>query len=47
MALLRIYREAWENLRMGYASTQAWTLSIVIFVFTVFQFRLFRREVEF
>ena len=46
VALLRIYREAWENLRMGYASTQAWTLSIVIFVFTVFQFRLFRREVE-
>lgn len=47
VAMYRIFTEAWYNLRMGYGATQAWTLCLVIFVFTVLQFRLFSREIKY
>jgi multiple sugar transport system permease protein len=34
-----IYRNAWEYLRMGYASAMAWVLFAVVFVITLVQFR--------
>jgi len=47
VAMYRIYTEAWYNLRMGYAATQAWMLCLVIFIFTLFQFRHFNRELKY
>ena len=35
-----IYRNAWEYLRMGYASAMAWVLFAIVFVITLVQFRL-------
>lgn len=40
--ILHLYRQAFENLRMGYASALAWVLFLVILVFTIVQFRLNR-----
>jgi multiple sugar transport system permease protein len=40
MIMLQIYRHAFENLRMGYASAWAWALFAIILVFTIIQFRL-------
>jgi len=34
-----IYRNAWEYLRMGYASAMAWALFAIVFVITLVQFR--------
>jgi len=34
-----IYRNAWEYLRMGYASAMAWMLFAILFVITLVQFR--------
>ena len=34
-----IYRNAWEYLRMGYASAMAWVLFAIVFVITLAQFR--------
>lgn len=34
-----IYRNAWEYLRMGYASAMAWVLFAIVFVITLVQFR--------
>lgn len=36
---LHLYRNAFQNLRMGYASSLAWVLFVVIVVFTVVLFR--------
>lgn len=38
--ILHLYNQAFETLRMGYASALAWILFIVILVFTVAQWRL-------
>ncbi len=35
-----IYRNAWEYLRMGYASAMAWVLFAIVFVITILQFKL-------
>lgn len=43
--LLYLYRMAFENFRMGYASAMAWILFLVILVFTLIQFRLSDRWV--
>jgi multiple sugar transport system permease protein len=38
--VLYLYRMAFENFRMGYASAMAWMLFLVILAFTFIQFRL-------
>lgn len=42
---LNLYRNGFEQLRMGYASAQAWILFVVLFIFTAVQFRGARRWV--
>ncbi len=43
--LLYLYRMAFENFRMGYASALAWGLFIIILLFTLIQFRMSDRWV--
>jgi multiple sugar transport system permease protein len=43
--VLYLYRMAFENFRMGYASAMAWLLFIIILVFTMIQFRMSNRWV--
>ena len=40
----RIYQNAWQFLRMGYASAMSWVLFAVIFAITLLQFRLLGRK---
>ena len=42
-----IYEEGFRNFRMGYAITVAWVLLVIILVFTLIQFRLQRRWVNY
>ena len=39
-----IYRNAWEYLRLGYASAMAWVLFSIVFTLTLVQFRWLGRE---
>lgn len=43
--LLYLYRMAFENFRMGYASAMAWILFLIVLIFTALQFRLSDRWV--
>lgn len=43
--LLYLYRMAFENFRMGYASAMAWVLFLIVLVFTAIQFRFSDRWV--
>ena len=43
--LLYLFRAAFENFRMGYASAMAWVLFIIVLVFTTLQFMLSDRWV--
>lgn len=43
--VLYLYRMAFENFRMGYASALAWALFVIILIFTFIQFRLSDRWV--
>ena len=43
--LLYLYRAAFENFRMGYASAMAWALFLIVLIFTLIQFRLSDRWV--
>ncbi len=43
--VLYLYRMAFQNFQMGYASAMAWVLFIIILVFTFIQFRLSERWV--
>jgi multiple sugar transport system permease protein len=43
--VLYLYRMAFENFRMGYASAMAWVLFIIILLFTMVQFRMSNRWV--
>ena len=40
-----LYRHAFENFRMGYASTLAWMLFLIVLIFTVIQFVMARHWV--
>jgi multiple sugar transport system permease protein len=40
-----IYENAFRDLQMGYASTQAWFLGVIIMIITVINFVLARRWV--
>jgi multiple sugar transport system permease protein len=42
-----IYEEGFRNFRMGYAITVAWVLLVIILIFTLIQFRLQRRWVNY
>lgn len=44
--VLRVYREAFQSLNMGYASTLTVALFAIILVITVIQLRVLRRRVE-
>ena len=43
--VLHLYRQAFENLKMGYASALAWLLFVIIMAFTGLQFAGSRRWV--
>ena len=43
--VLYIYRQGFEYLNMGYASTLAWLLFLIIVIFTMIQFRMSQRWV--
>jgi multiple sugar transport system permease protein len=45
--VLRVYREAFQRLNMGYASTLTVILFIIILVITVIQMRVLRRNIEY
>lgn len=42
-----IYKTAWEQLRMGYASAMSWMLFVIIMIATWIQFKFMGREVEY
>jgi multiple sugar transport system permease protein len=42
-----LYQEAWQAFRMGYGAAVAIALAVIIMVFTIIQFRLFGRRVEY
>jgi multiple sugar transport system permease protein len=42
VVVYHIYRNAWEYLRMGYASAMAWVLFAVVFLLTLVQYRWIR-----
>jgi multiple sugar transport system permease protein len=42
-----LYQNAFVNLRMGYASAQAWILSVIIMVLTWLMFRVSKRQVHY
>ena len=42
---IHLFREAFENLNMGYASAMAWVLFVMIMIITVIQLRVSRRFV--
>jgi multiple sugar transport system permease protein len=45
MLVLYVYRHAFQNFKMGYASALAWLLFAIVLLLTVLQFRLSRRWV--
>ena len=45
--VMAIYRAAFQQYQMGYASAMAVILFLVIFVISVLQFKFFGREVEY
>lgn len=47
VAVHRIYFEAWQNLRFGYASAETVVLFAILFVVTIIQFRYFGRNVNY
>ncbi len=42
-----IYKAAWEELRMGYASAMSWVLFVIIMFATWIQFKIIGRETEY
>jgi len=47
MPALHLYNEAWNLLRMGYASAMAWVMALIIFIITALHFGLSRRWVNY
>ena len=42
MVVLYIYRNAFQNFKMGYASLLSWVLLVIVLILTLIQFRLSR-----
>lgn len=47
MPALHLYRMAWGELRMGYASAMAWIMALIIFILTAVFFRFSNRWVHY
>jgi ABC-type sugar transport system permease subunit len=47
VVVFHIYQNAWDYLKMGYASAMSWVLFIIIMVITWLQFRVMGRRVEY
>jgi multiple sugar transport system permease protein len=47
VVVYHIYQNAWEYLKMGYASAMSWVLFIVIMAATWMQFKLIGRRMEY
>ncbi len=47
VVVYHIYQAAWEQLRLGYASTMSWVLFVIIMAATWLQFRLMGKEFEY
>lgn len=47
VAVHRIYFEAWQNLRFGYASAETVVLFVCLFALTILQFRYFGERVDY
>ncbi len=47
VAVYHVYKTAWEQLRMGYASAMSWILFVLIMMLTWVQFKYFGKEVEY
>jgi multiple sugar transport system permease protein len=47
MPALHLYREAWAELQMGYASALAWVMAVIIFALTALHFGIARRWVHY
>lgn len=47
VVVYRIYQTAWVDMRMGYASAQAWVLFAIILALTAIQFRLMGKEIRY
>jgi multiple sugar transport system permease protein len=47
VVVYHIYKNAWEYLKMGYASAMSWVLFLIIMVATWVQFRLIGKRVEY
>ena len=47
MPAVHLYGEAWQRLRMGYASAMAWVMALVIFILTALHFAFGRRWVHY
>jgi multiple sugar transport system permease protein len=47
VAVYHIYKNAWDYLKMGYASAMSWILFLVIVVITWLQFRFMGKRVEY
>ena len=43
--VLHLFREAFRNFRMGYASAMAWVLFLIVLVLTAIQFRFVGRHI--
>ena len=47
VVVYHIYKNAWDYLKMGYASAMSWILFAVILIVTLIQFRFFRHGLEY
>ncbi|MBV7331421.1 sugar ABC transporter permease [Chloroflexi bacterium TSY] len=47
MPAVHLYSEAWSRLRMGYASSIAWVMAVIIFALTALHFYLARKWVHY
>ena len=43
----RIYETAFKNFDMGYAASMAFAMFAMMFIFTLFQMRFLRRDIEY
>jgi len=47
VVVYHIYQNAWEYLKMGYASAMSWVLFVIIMITTWLQFKLMRKRLEY
>ncbi|HEW91467.1 MAG TPA: sugar ABC transporter permease [Thermotogaceae bacterium] len=47
VVVYHIYKNAWEYMKMGYASAMAWILTIIIFIATLLQIKFLGKDVSY